>query len=330
MPTRPPTPDPDSLPVIDIDDVADLAAQEAHDGHTVVIQNTPPGTAVAPLDQGNLPATREADQQVSSIVPVDDEWADVHDGDLSPGQRRIPYLKINRNLDGGFEDPDTGETTKELDLIWMAKGRSRVWFKEAFGVGAGVPACRSGDAITADPSSPDLQNHGDCTTCPRANFDEDQRGTVLNDKGREVPAPRCREAIEALVFIKDPHGAGRLARMRWGGIAVRPATTYWDSFFTRMPVVPPIGFITHVDLVPTDTDFGQKLAPSFTRVEQITRRDAQPLITARDERMKDWKADTADDIAQGVGHDDDGAKSGPFEDRSEEPFGPQDMEEERF
>jgi hypothetical protein len=250
-----------------------------------------PSTEIVPAPPSALPA-----------LVLDDEWADVDDGDLAPGSRRIPYLKINRNLDGGFTIPDTGQVVKELDFVWLAKGRSRAWFATDFGKGDAAPACRSADGITADPTAPDVQNGGDCTTCPLASFDDDARG------GQK----RCREAVEALVFIPDPHGYGQFARLRWNGIAVSPAARYWDSFFTRMPKRPPIAFVSHVELVPTATDFGDKLAPQFHRQSELTRAEAQPLIAERAERMKDWAADTAADLAEGVGTDEDTHSDEPF------------------
>lgn len=276
-----------------------------------------PGTEVEVVHHGsNLPATAEADAGVLAMLnDPNDSWADVGDGDLAPTTRRIPYLKLNRNLDGGFTLPDTGEVVKSLDFIWMAKGVSRAWFKEAFTAGGGAPACRSSDGRQADAASPEMQNAGNCATCPMASYDEDVRGTHTNDKGHSVPNPRCREAVEALVFLPDPHGYGQLTRLRWGGIAVQPAARYWDSFFTRMPRVPPIGFVSHVDLEPMTTNFGDKLTAVFRRVSELGRKEAQPLIDERDARMKDWVEDTAADLAEGVGQDDEtGAPVG-------EPFG---------
>lgn len=268
---------------------------------------------------------RDHDSRVLDLVPTDDEWAGVDSGDLAPSAtRRIPYLRLNRNLDGGFTIPDTGEITKALDFVWLAKGRSRGWYEKDWSANeSGPPDCRSFDGITADPQSPELQNGGDCSTCPLAEFDDDKRG------GKDVK--RCREAVEALVFVPsldaegNPDGAGRLARVRWSGIAVRPALDYWSTFDLRMPKIPPIGFVSRATLQPTKTDFGEKLAPVFVRVKALARAEAQPLIEERDARVADWKADIAADVREGVASDDDestppqpGARRAVPED--EEPF----------
>lgn len=241
------------------------------------------------------------DGRILSLIQPDEEWGDVGDGDLAPGARRIPYLKLNRNLDGGFTDPDTGEVSTEIDFVWLAKGRSRAWFPKDFKkTDIEPPACRSADGLKADPSSPALQNGGDCTTCPLASFDEGVRGTDEQNR----PRKQCKEAIEALVALPDPHGFVRLARLRWAGLAYRPAADYWDSHFIRMPATPPIAFVAHAKLVPTDSAYGEKLAPEFHRVSSMTRSAAQPLIEERDRRLADFQADVAADVAEGVGHQD--------------------------
>lgn len=304
-----------SLPQVHPDDL--LAAVKK--GEEVMMPDPAShGVMVQVVEPGYLPATVEADAGVLAMLNSDnDPWAGVGDGDLAPSVRRIPYLKINRNMDGGFTVPDTGETVKDLDFIWMAKGMSRAWFKDAFGKGESVPGCRSADGVTADPQSPDIQNGGQCVGCPMQAFEDDKR---------PGGAPRCREGVEALVFLPDPHGFGQLARMRWNGIAVQPAKRFWDSFFTRMPKVPPIGFVSHVTLEATDTAFGQKLAPVFHRQSELGRQEAQPLIVERDARMRDWVADTAADLAEGVGQDDEtgtGAPQGdPFGDPADDYQGP--------
>lgn len=246
-----------------------------------------------------------SDGDVLPLIATDDEWEGVDDGDMSPTAGRIPYLAVNRNLEGGIADPDTGEVAKTLDFVWLAKGRSRAWFRDPFGKGDSAPACRSFDGLTADPQSPDMQNGGDCTSCPLGRWD-----------GAEKPA--CRESIEALVFLPDPHGVGRLARLRWSGIAVGPARNYWDSFTTRLPKRPPIAYVSRVTLEPAQTDFGPKLAPRFERIGEIGRREAQPLIEERDRRLADWRADVAESVATAeAGEVHDTPTPGPFDSADE-------------
>lgn len=284
-----------------------------------LIDQPAPAGAVEIVDPAaNLPASPAGDAGVLALLSTDDEWADVDDGDLDRGARRIPYLKLNRNLDGGFTIPDTGEITRTIDFVWLLKGKSRAWFATPFGKGDAAPACRSGDGLHADPTSPDLQNGGDCATCPLSSFDDDTRGGQ----------PRCREAVEALVFIPDPLGYGQLARLRWNGIAVQPARRFWDSFSTRIPKRVPMAYVSRAVLEPTSTDFGEKLAPRFERVAELTRAEAQPLIVEREERRRDFLADTAADLAEGVGHDAD--EAGPFDGASGGAGGGYDPSSEPF
>lgn len=336
---------------VGIDELADVAREERAKAAPVPEQPTLDAPDPAPLaevveeaplpavvEQPDLPATPEADAGVLALIPQDDEWSDVADGDLAPGTRRIPYLKLNRNVGEGFTNPETGEKTTELGFVWLAKGKSRTWFdKEWSAKDTAPPSCRSADGLRADPQSPALlpgwdespvKPTGDCSTCPLASYDEATRG------GKDVK--RCREAVEALVFIPDETGDGQLARLRWNGIALKPSLNYWDSFFTRMPKRPPIAYVSHVRLEPTATDFGDKLAPVFSRVTEIPRRAAEPLIRERDERVKHWQEDIAADVAEGVDGDIgdettrregpfDGAAAGPRPDQAEyapdeEPF----------
>lgn len=249
-----------------------------------------------------LPAVSDAqvpmptDHQMLANLQTDDEWSDVDAGDLEPnpvGGWRIPYLKQNRKtgeLGTGVMFPETGELVLTFDFIWLAKGRSRVWFEESYGKGEKIPQCRSFDAQKADPASPQLQNDGDCSTCPRASWGPD-------NPDKDHP---CRDSIEALIFLPDPHGVGRLARIRWGGLSAKPARGYWDSFFTRLPKRPPIAFVSRVTYEEEKLDNGTFLVPRFERLAEISRAEAQPLIDERDRRLADWQADTADDVTAGV------------------------------
>lgn len=290
-------------------------------------------------DAANLPAlvdgeieakpddvSRDLDPRILEMIPVDDEWADVDTGDLAPRARRIPYMSLNRNLEGGFTDPETLTVSRELDFVWLAKGRSRTWFDKPFKANERQrPACYSGDGLRAAPTSPALHPDwpdfsvdaktgekivptGNCADCPLASYDNEVRGGT---KDKEVK--RCREAVEALVSIRIPDEpqAVRLVRLRFNGIALAPALSFWDSFFTRLPTKPPIAYVSHATLIETDTDFGKKLAPEFTRVGQIPRRAAEPLIRERDERVKAWLEDIADDVREGVDVDRDDEQPTP-------------------
>ena len=245
------------------------------------------------------PAAIAPDAGVLALLPTDDEWSDVDSGDMTnDGTGRIPYMGLNRKLDGGFIDPDSGEITSETEFIWLAKGKSRAQWDKPFGGkdAAAAPDCRSFDGITPDPSSPN-RKAGACASCPLSQWDGDE-------------APKCKESVEAMVFLRDDLGQGRLARIRFGGIAVAPAKAYWDSFFTRLPRRPPIAYVSRAVLEPVDTDNGKFLRPRFERIADIPRAEAQPLIAERDQRLADWKADIAEAVVRGDVADDHGGAGG--------------------
>lgn len=216
----------------------------------------------------------------------DDPWRNVPSGDLSPEPSRISHMALNRKVDGGFVDAETGEKSRELDLIWLAKGKSRAWWKDPYGKGEAAPGCRSFDGLKADPNSPDLQNAGDCTTCPHARWENGD-------------PPACAESIESLNFVPDPGGIGRLTRIRWGGLSVAPARAYWNSFEERLPKRPPMAYVTHVELTETETDNGTFLVPRFSRGAELPYTEAEPLIAERDRRIAEWQEDLARDVTEG-------------------------------
>lgn len=261
----------------------------------------------------NTPAVI-SDATPALIDLSDDPWAGVSDGDLSPATARsIPLLTLNRKSDGGFFDAETGEVTTEQDFVWLAKGTTRAWWPEPFGKGDKAPSCRSADGVVPDPTSPDVQSPA-CATCPNARWQGDD-------------APACKQSIEAMVFLPDPMGFGRLARVRFGGMAIAPAQAYWDSFSARMPRRPPLAFVSHVELEPTKTDNGTFLVPKFSRVREVSREEAQPLIDERDRRIAEWTATVAEDVATGATRDeaptaDAGSEPGTYvtPDYADEPF----------
>lgn len=235
------------------------------------------------------PAVPEA-PSVPALISDDDEFAGVSDGDLSPATARsIPLLALNRKSDGAFIDSDSGEMTSELDFVWLAKGTTRAWWPEPFGKGKPAPACRSADGVVPDPNSPNVQSQA-CASCPHSRWVGDD-------------APACKQSIEAMVFLPDPLGYGRLARIRLGGMAIAPAQAYWDSFSARMPRRPPLAYISHVALEPTSTPNGTFLVPKFSRVRPLTRAEAQPLIDERDRRISEWQSTVAEDVATGATRD---------------------------
>ncbi len=259
-------------------------------------------TKTATTDNLPVPATHghadimPTDAAVLAVLPADDEWADVDAGDMTnDGTGRIPYMGLNRKLDGGFIHPDTGEKTASVDFIWLAKGKSRAQWNKPFG-GKDAPAapdCRSFDGIVPDPNSPDRKSEA-CATCPLSQWDGDD-------------PPKCKESVEAMIALPDELGHVRLARVRFGGIAVAPAKGYWDSFFTRLPRRPPIAYVSRATLEAAETPNGTFLRPRFERLDDIPRAAAQPLIVERDQRLADWKADIADAVVRGDVAEDHGA-----------------------
>lgn len=280
-------------------------------------QQDPTATPVEVVETAPLPAVRdngsdvalpEQDAQALAALDAfssDDPWAQVDSGDLSPEPARISHMDLNRKVDGGFVDSETGEKTKELDFIWLAKGKSRAWWAKAFGQGDAAPGCRSFDGVKADPTSPDVQNQGDCLTCPHARW-------------KDGNPPECSDAVEALVFLPDPGSVGRLARIRWNGMSVSPARAYWGSFEERLPKRPPMSVVTHVELEEKLTDNGTFLVPRFSRQGVLPFEQAKPLIAERDRRIAEWQEQVAADVVDVERQGDEQAKAegDPFSDKA--------------
>lgn len=278
----------------------------------------------------NLPARVETttidnytgdDRYLLKSVAVDPEWEGIDDGDWTPqGSRsRIPHIPLNRKLDGGFTLPDTGEVVDNLDLVLLARGTSRAWFPRLFdGKNPEPPDCRSFDGRTADPNSPDLQNGGDCLTCPHAKWTDNP--------------PACKENVEALVFVLDAdETGGQFARIRFGGIAVGPFRDYWERFARRVPRRFPFAYLTRVKLEAVDTDNGKFLRPTFERIRELPRRDVQPLLDERDSRKAEWAADIADDVSAMRADQAGDTGPGPFDDAPGEIVPPREgADEEAF
>ena len=219
-------------------------------------------------DPDLTPATVDSTPSLVSLALVgqDDGWGDVETIDLAPAASiRIPHVPVNRKLDGGIVDWQTGEIVGGMSLILLGRGQSRAQWDKAFsGASSGPPDCRSFDAVTPDPLSPGRKNDA-CATCE------------FNRWGEAGDVARCRLSEQWLVFALDDQG-GQYARIRWGGIAAGPAARYWESFSLRKPKAHPASVITEVTLVPTETDNGTFLAPQFTRGPKLERADVAPLL----------------------------------------------------
>lgn len=251
----------------------------------------------------------------------ENSWSDVETGDLAPEQRTsmLTLIPMNGKVDGGFVDPDTGETDRlEYDFIWLAKSKTRSAFIRVNGNGeveklpfdaknTAGPGCRSFNGTKADMNSPLLQNGGDCTTCPLSQWHGDE-------------PPLCRESVVAMAFIPDEIGGevrgGRLVSFSFHGLSLAPAKAYWRSFDDRLPVIPPIAFLTHVSLEPKDTDNGTFLAARFARVKELSRTQVQPLIDARSKRLAEWQSVIEEDVRTQTASS--GESAGPFDDKNAE------------
>jgi len=265
-------------------------------GSTEVVAGDPPQPA--PIDVASHEPTANEVSTAVALIRTDDEWADVADGDMTPSVEvpRIPMLTLNRKIDGGFVD-DTGEILSEMDMVLLAKQNTRAFFEAPFGSkdASKMPDCWSGDAVVPDERSTKKMSET-CASCPLSAWDEGD-------------PPRCRESIVTLSFLPDNLGAGRFARIRWGGIAFAPIRDYWSSFRNRIPKRPPMAYVTHVRLEPFETDNGKFLKPVFVRAADLTRAEIEPVRLERDTRLAEFKALAASDART----DDRAGEAGPFD-----------------
>lgn len=266
---------------------------------------------VVAVESDNLPA----------LIEADDDWSDVSDGDLTgdTAAGRIPLLALNRKVDGGFTDPETGETgIRELAVVLLARIRTRAWWPEAFGKGDAAPSCRSFDGLVPDPKSPDRQSEV-CATCPHSKWTGDD-------------APACSESFELMAFLPAEGAFGRLARIRFSGLAMAPARAYWESFNARLPKRPPIAYLTRITLAEKPTDNGTFLVPVFTREREFSRAAVQPIIAERDRRIEEWKQSVADDVATATAtqHADPFSDEAIATDKAKAAFGAEELNDEAF
>lgn len=259
------------------------------------------------------------DGDAAPALVGENDWGDLESFDLAPDERTsmLTLIPMNGKLDGGFIDPATGETDRlEYDFVWLAKSKTRSAFIKVNGNGeveklpydpknTDGPGCRSFNGRKADMNSPLLQNGGDCTTCPNAVW-------------RNNEPPLCREAVVAMAFVPDEVNGevngGRLVSFSFHGISLAPAKAYWRSFDDRLPKVPPIGFLSHVALEPADTDNGKFLKANFTRVHELTRAEAGPLIDETRRRLTEWQKVIEEDVRTQTAAAD---ERGPFDENVE-------------
>jgi hypothetical protein len=259
----------------------------------------------------NLPAVAPTVGQVLSALS-DPEWADVdagHDG--APMVTRLPRLKLNRKMgqpESGFIDELTGEKRNDITFVWLADTVTQAWWKEGFGKGSEKPECRSRDGITPDPDSPDRQSET-CAKCPLGTF-EAREAFKADEKNNPRP---CNRAVEVLAYLVHEK---RLAIIRFGGMAYTRVTRYLGAIEkASVPSRPPMAYVTFCELEGVDTDNGMFLVPRFEAIGDIPRAQAGSLIEARNEKRAEWRAQIAEDLAEGrtgEDHDSNGG-GGPFD-----------------
>lgn len=261
----------------------------------------------------NLPAV--ADSTALAVAPTvtqvltalaDEEWDDVEDGHLGGTVTpRLPRTLLNRKADGGFTDELTGERRVDLTFVWLADTITRAWWPQAFGKGDKEPACRSRDGISPDPESPDRQSES-CTTCPLGKW-EAREAFAADDRNNPRP---CTQSVEVMVYLLDEQ---RLSLIRFGGMAVSRVSRYLGALNAHVPRKPPIAYVTYCELESTDTDNGAFLVPRFSVAGEIPRREATPLIELRREKVEEWKAQVAAEVAEGKTGEEEAGSPGPLD-----------------
>ena len=298
-------------------ELLDMTAVDDQVVEAEIVDDTTTGTAVEVHDGSRAP------------IVADDDWSAIDDGDLSPsGTVNIPLYQLNRKADGGFLNEDTGETVREIDAVLLAKVDTRAWWPVAFGKGGDeAPACRSDDGVVPNLDRSPAQQDG--WTMPHVKV-QDQRGEPPARVCAECPnsqwdgdtPPACSASIEFLAFVPTDQSAGRVARLRFSGMALSKARNYWNSFKLRMPKRPPMAFITRIELEPADTPNGTFLVPQFRRSAEIGFGEARPIIEAREQRQLEWRnAIATDDRAVTGDVEDTGSTGGGYQpEPGEEPF----------
>lgn len=257
----------------------------------------------------NLPAVANGAvaPSVSQVLDAlaDESWADVDAGHLgNTVQPRLPRTLLNRKADGGFQDELTGERRVDVDFVWLADTMTRAWWPQAFGKGDKEPSCRSQDGISPDPKSPERQSET-CASCPLGKW-EAREAFSADDK---APRP-CNTSVEVMVYLLDEQ---RLSLIRFGGMAVSRVSRYLGALNAHVPRKPPIAYVTHCELEAEQTPNGTFLVPRFSVAGEIPRAEATPLIELRREKVTEWQAQIADEVAEGRTDEEGNGGAGPFD-----------------
>lgn len=291
---------PDS-PEFDLDP-AEYAAGDDEPVDAELVPETPNLPAVA------APTAVELQPNVAQVVAAlaDAEWSDVDDGHLGDTvQPRLPRTLLNRKADGGFTDELTGERRVDLKFVWLADTITRAWWPQAFGKGDKEPACRSRDGISPDPESPERQSET-CASCPLGKWEAKE---AFDTDEKANPRP-CSQSVEVMVYLLDEQ---RLSLVRFGGMAVSRVSRYLGALNAHVPRKPPIAYVTSCELEGADTPNGTFLVPRFSVAGEIPRSEATPLIELRRQKVEEWKAQVAAEVAEGKTGEDEAGTPGPFD-----------------
>jgi hypothetical protein len=260
-------------------------------------------TKTTQLDTTNdalLPAVRSDNHILAHLNAVEDEYADVDFGDMDDEGQYVPSIKLGRKCDGtgGFE-VGSGERVMEIDIVLAKRGTSRILFDGDYNPNdKKPPLCRSSDGAKPDARVANPVSTS-CHGCPMS-FEA---------------GGSCKKSSEVMGYLPDgdDEGVVRFARIRFGGMAASAFMRYWTSFKNRMPVRPPISYITHVTLEPKPTLNGNFLVPHFSRLRGLSRAELEVFHVDSKKRTAEWRHlietdDTLDDEATVK------ADAGPFDD----------------
>lgn len=259
-------------------------------------------TASPAAPTGALELAPDAGELIRRIGAVESEWDDLDDLDLMPeGAGRVPFIKTNGNIDGGLYRND--QKVDEILCVIAMRSKSRAKFSKTWDEDKTArPECWSSNGLVPDASVAEPK-HDKCATCPFSfeHADPADRKTA------------CRSNVELLAYVPDENDI-EIMRFRIGGISVKHANRYWDSFRTRIPKKHAIGFVTRVTMQPEVTDNGNKLAIHFERVKELTREQAEIFIVDAKRRKGMWQQMIADDVVDVSAQASDGADQGdPFD-----------------
>lgn len=209
-----------------------------------------PGTAVAVKKASSL--------QVANIQDLLKAQADANAGRIAPGGGKA----IRVGQDKSFTLPDGSKTRESIRVVVLDFVSRNEYYEGAYNKDdMSPPACF---AINADPrqlapsaNSPDIQNEGDCATCPM-----NQYGSAPSGAGKA-----CKNTRVLAVMLEGVDGAPPAEDAEIWTIKVSPtALKSFDGFVAnvhRSSQMPPIAVVCEVDF----SDAHQYPSLTFTAVE---------------------------------------------------------------